>query len=444
MGRVCPPHVVIVFRNLRYRSVSNRMPEPPNGIVRTADGVPLKHSLQRALLRGRIRALMLVAPLLAFLIVAFVLPIFDMLFRSIENQIVSTVLPHTVVAIQDWDSTDGSLPGEDAFEVLVLDMQTAFANKTLGRVGRRLNYEVPGMSSLFRTSGRHATNINEAPYKDQLLKIDKRWGDIGTWRLIQRESGVLTGSYFLASVDLRLDDRGEIAWQSEERQIYLTLFFRTLWMSAVITLLCLVLGFPIAHLLATLPLRISNLLMILVLLPFWTSLLVRTTSWIVLLQTSGVLNDLLVFLNIVPQEGRLQMMHNKIGTFVAMTHILLPFMILPLYSVMKMIPPSYMRAARSLGATPFTAFIKVYMPNTISGIGAGCILVFIMSIGYYITPALVGGRTGTFISNFIANHVSQTLNWGLAAALGVILLVLVLAFYLLYQKIVGIDNMKLG
>ena len=151
-----------------------------------------------------------------------------------------------MVAIQDWDSTDGSLPGEDAFEVLVLDMQTAFANKTLGRVGRRLNYEVPGMSSLFRTSGRHATNINEAPYKDQLLKIDKRWGDIGTWRLIQRESGVLTGSYFLASVDLRLDDRGEIAWQSEERQIYLTLFFRTLWMSAVITLLCLVLGFPIA------------------------------------------------------------------------------------------------------------------------------------------------------------------------------------------------------
>ena len=111
---------------------------------------------------------------------------------------------------------------------------------------------------------------------------------------------------------------------------------------------------------------------------------------------------------------------------------------------MKMIPPSYMRAARSLGATPFTAFIKVYMPNTISGIGAGCILVFIMSIGYYITPALVGGRTGTFISNFICQPCQPNLELGSGGRLGVILLVLVLAFYLLYQKIVGIDNMKLG
>ena len=413
-------------------------------VMVTADGVPLKRSLERALFRSRLRAFLLVTPLLAFLTVTFVLPIFDMLFRSVDNAIVAEVLPRTVLALQDWDETGEALPPDSAFEALVGDIQVAFKAKTLGRVGRRLNFEKPGMSSLFRKSGRRAKRIDEAPYAEQVIKIDKKWGDIDTWRLIKREGGQLTPSHFLASLDLRRGDRGEVAWQPENRQIYLTLFWRTIWMSTLITVLCVLLGYPIAYLLATLPLKTSNLLMILVLLPFWTSLLVRTTSWIALLQTEGVLNDLLVLVGAVGDDGRLQMIHNKVGTFVAMTHILLPFMILPLYSVMKTIPPSYVRAARSLGATPFTAFVRVYMPNTVSGVGAGCILVFILSIGYYITPALVGGRTGTFISNFIASHVSETLNWGLAAALGVMLLGLVLALYFLYDKIVGIDNMKLG
>ena len=184
--------------------------------------------------------------------------------------------------------------------------------------------------------------------------------------------------------------------------------------------------------------------MILVLLPFWTSLLVRTSAWIALLQQEGVINDLLVWIGVVADDARLQTIHNQIGTVVAMTHILLPFMVLPLYSVMKTIPPSYMRAALSLGANPVMAFFRVYFPQTVPGIGAGGILVFIIAIGYYITPALVGGTKGTLISNFIAYHISTSLNWGLAAALGIILLGLVLALYLLYDKIVGIDNMKLG
>ncbi len=162
--------------------------------------------------------------------------------------------------------------------------------------------------------------------------------------------------------------------------------------------------------------------MILVLLPFWTSLLVRTSSWIVLLQQNGVINDVLVAIGLVSNDNRLQMMFNAIGTVIAMTHILLPFMILPLYSVMKTIPPSYVRAAKSLGATDWTAFWRVYFPQSVPGIGAGAILVFILAIGYYITPELVGGTSGIFISNRIAYHISSSLNWGLAAALGVILL----------------------
>jgi putative spermidine/putrescine transport system permease protein len=215
-------------------------------------------------------------------------------------------------------------------------------------------------------------------------------------------------------------------------------------MALVITGSCLLLGYPVAWLLANLPNKSANMLMILVLLPFWTSLLVRTSAWKVLLQEQGVINDVLVAIGLVADDSRLQLINNQFGTITAMTHILLPFMILPLYSVMKTIPPSYLRAAKSLGATDWTAFWRVYFPQSIPGIGAGAILVFILSIGFYITPELVGGTKGVFISNRIAYHISSSLNWGLAAALGTILLAAVMLLYWAYDKIVGIDNVKLG
>ena len=195
---------------------------------------------------------------------------------------------------------------------------------------------------------------------------------------------------------------------------------------------------------ASLPLRTSNLLLILVLLPFWTSLLVRTTAWIAMLQGQGVMNDLFVVFGFAEYDDRFSLIYNKTGVLIAMTHILLPFMVLPIYSVMKTISPSYVKAAKSLGATSSIAFWRVYMPMTIPGIGAGGLLVFILAIGYYITPEIVGGTKGVFISNRIAYHILKSLNWGLAAALGTILLVAVLILYWTYDKIVGIDNVKLG
>jgi putative spermidine/putrescine transport system permease protein len=163
-----------------------------------------------------------------------------------------------------------------------------------------------------------------------------------------------------------------------------------------------------------------------------------------MLQQQGVINDTLVWLNLVDEAGRLVLINNQLGTIFAMTHILLPFMVLPLYSVMRTIPETYTRAAKSLGATNWTAFWRIYFPLSVPGIGAGSILVFILSIGYYITPEIVGGTTGTFISNRIAYHISSSLNWGLAAALGTILLAVVLMLYWVYDRIVGIDNVKLG
>jgi putative spermidine/putrescine transport system permease protein len=161
--------------------------------------------------------------------------------------------------------------------------------------------------------------------------------------------------------------------------------------------------------------------MILVLLPFWTSLLVRTTSWIVLLQGECVINDLMISLGFIGDDGRLKMIYNQTGTIIVMTHVLLPFMILPLYSVMRVIPPSYARAARSLGATSWTTFRRIYLPQTLPGIGAGALLVFILAVGYFITPALVGGADGQLISNLIDFHMKNS-NWSMAAALSAMLL----------------------
>lgn len=411
-------------------------------VMTTADGTPLKVSLQRTNRRRKLQAFALVLPLLLFITVSFLLPIVDMIFRSVENPQVVTIMPRTAAALEGWNGE--SLPDESVFAALVEDLVEGRETREIGKVATRLNYESSGMRSLIMKSARQAGRIEEGPYREAVLDIDEDWENLDTWKLIQRESSPYTASYFLAAVDMRYNADGEIVEQPEYQQIYVKLFMRTLWISLVIMGMTLLLGYPVAFLLATLPARISNLLMILVLLPFWTSLLVRTTSWIVMLQTQGVLNDLMVWLGLISDDGRLQMIYNQTGTVVAMTHILLPFMILPLYSVMKGISPSYMRAARSLGATPLTAFIKVYLPLTAPGIGAGGILVFILSIGYYITPALVGGQSGQLISNSIAYHMQQSLNWGLAAAIGAILLFGVLALYLLYNKIVGVDNMKLG
>ena len=410
----------------------------------TADGILLKVSLARALRRKKLQALLLVAPLFLFIIITFFVPIVDMLFRSVENSIISEILPRSTALLKDWDAEGNALPSEAVFAAMVEDIKEGRENRTISRAGQRLNYEAPGMSSLFRSSGRKAKRIKEGPYKPALIKVHNAWGDIETWKLIKQFAPEYTDGYFLAAVDAKRKVDGDLTRVDEEARIYLHLFWRTLKLSLFITLMTLILGFPIAYLMAILPTKSSNMLLIFVLLPFWTSLLVRTTAWIALLQQQGVINELLVFAGLVGTDNRPQMIHNQFGSIVAMTHILLPFMVLPLFSVMKTIPKSYVRAAVSLGAHPWLAFWKIYFPNTVPGIGAGAILVFILAIGYYITPELVGGTEGTFISNRIAYHISGSLNWGLGAALGVILLGVVVALYLIYDKVIGIDNMKLG
>ncbi|WP_347827168.1 ABC transporter permease [uncultured Planktomarina sp.] len=417
-----------------------------NGPMMTMDGKPLKRSLAIALRRQKIRALLLISPLLIFVLFTFLFPIASMLFRSVENDIVSEILPETVVALYSWDAESDELPDEIVYSAFAGDLQRAAKAKDHTRVGLRLNYEKSGMASLFKKTARQAKKWDleaDTSFKAKLIETHKGWADIAVWQTLKTHSARYTSGYFLNSIDMRKTVSGP-EFQPEDRQILVTLFKRTLIISLVITMSCILLSYPVAWLLANLPMRQANLLMILVLLPFWTSLLVRTSAWKVMLQQQGVINDLLVALGMIEETGRLALINNQLGTVIAMTHILLPFMILPMYSVMQSIPPTYLRAAKSLGATNWTAFWRIYFPQSVPGIGAGSILVFILSIGYYITPEIVGGNKGVFISNRIAYHIFQSMNWGLAAALGTILLVAVLILYWAYDKIVGIDNVKLG
>ncbi len=410
-------------------------------MLTTADGKPLKAALAAAQAQSRRRAFYLVAPLLVFILISFVSPIIQMLSRSVHNPTFSDAAPNLV----QWFSQNpaGTEIGEAAYAALAADLVLMKKNRTSGAAGTRINYDVAGSRSMFTGTARAADKF-APPFKEAILKDDKGWDDPMMWRAMRSAADAYTGDFYLAAMDLTRDENGDIVRVEENRRVYMLLFQRTFLLAGLITVLCLVLAYPIAHLLAILPLAKSNLLMIFVLLPFWTSLLVRTTSWIVLLQSQGVINNTLVATKLLTEETRIQLIYNQTGTIIAMTHILLPFMVLPLYSVMRPINPSYVRAARSLGATSWTAFRRIYLPQTVPGIGAGVLLVFILAVGYYITPALVGGADGQLISNLIAFHMQKSLNWSLAAALAALLLGSVLVLYWLYDRLIGIDNLKLG
>ena len=411
-------------------------------IIYSSDGLPLEVSLKKAERRNKLRALFLVAPLFLFLVITYLFPIGDMLFRSIDDRMITSMLPKTYKSMEQWDGKE--LPEEPVYAAIYEDLSFLKKNKTYGKIIARLNYEKGGFSSLIKKTVRKINKFEKGNYKEQFIKVHKRWGQIEYLRALKNTAPKYTVAKYLKGVDLLFDEDRNIIQVEESRRIHKILWVRTFNVALWVTVFCFILAYPISHLLATLPMKYSNLLMICVLLPFWTSLLVRTSSWMVLLQQQGPINDLIVMLGIAPNDDRPELMYNVIGTFVAMTQILLPFMVLPIYSVMKTISPSLMRAGKSLGGTPFMAFRKVYFPLTVPGIGAGCLLVFIIAIGYYITPALVGGASGTLISNTIAYHMKSSLDWAFASALGTMLLVGVLTIYWIYNKLVGIDNIKLG
>lgn len=401
----------------------------------------LKKKLRKAESKQRLRAYALILPLFVFTLLTFLVPIGLMLYSSVHDPLVKETLPRTAALLQAMPNGP-VVPEERVYEALASDIKQAVENQTASNVASRLNYEESGLRTVFMKTARNLGEVEQGPWKEAFIGIDKAWGEPKIWSVLRQTSGEYTGNFYLHATDLKRDVQGEIERVAPDDRLYVDVFFRTLWVSLMVTLLTLAIGYPLSYWLAHMPSKTSNLLMIMVLLPFWTSLLVRTTAWVVLLQKEGVVNSVLMYTGLI--DDPMNLIFNRLGVVIAMTHILLPFMILPLYSVMRQIPPSYVRAARSLGAGPFMAFWRIYFPQSLAGISAGVLLVFILAIGYYITPALVGGAGDQMMSYFIADHLTRSLNWGLASALGGLLLVSVLILYAFYDRFVGITNVRLG
>ncbi len=418
-------------------------------VMRAADGTPLKVKLRQAERREVMRAFMLIAPLFLFIVISFLIPIMVMLKNAFYDPDIVNNLPQTTELLRQWDGK--ALPGEEVFAAFAADLKIASKARTVALVGKRLNYEIPTLKSKVTVTARKLDKIETGPWTEAVIATDPIWKDVFTWAVIKRAGSAITPYYLLSALDLRQGVDGGIERTPEERRIYLQVLGRTLGISAMVTLLTLVLGYPVAFMLATLPQRTASILMIFVLLPFWTSLLVRTTAWTILLQDGGVVAQFLHITGITwisnvlgLMSGEPQLFKTRFATVLAMTHIQLPFTLLPIYSVMKTISPTYMRAAKSLGATPFHAFRTVYVPQTMPGVAAGCLLTFILCLGYFITPALVGGGSDNMIAGFIDTAMNNEGNWGKSSALGFVLLTATLILYYVYNRLIGIDKMKLG
>jgi putative spermidine/putrescine transport system permease protein len=397
------------------------------------DAGDLQRQLARADRARKLRAFALTLPLLVFLLATFLVPIAALLKRAVENPEVANALPRTVVALQGWKRE--GVPTPEAFAAITADLGALPDSADAGALARRLNSEVPGARSLVMGTYRALPLAPGSPAETQarLLAVDERWGESKYWQAIAKNGSRWTPDYLLASVDLRRDAQGAVERMEPDQRAFGRILLRTFEISAIVTLWCLLLGYPLAYWLSTLSARQANVLMILVLVPFWTSILVRVAAWIVLLQSEGLVNHALIGVGVIDKP--LALLFNRTGVIVSMVHILLPFMILPLYSVMKSVPGTYLRAAVSLGSAPLAAFFRVYVPQTYPGIGAGALLVFILSIGYYVTPALLGGADDQMLSYYIAQYTNVNVNWGMACALGALLLAATLVLYALYRRV---------
>jgi putative spermidine/putrescine transport system permease protein len=410
------------------------------GALQGSDATALRLALSRADARRKCRAFALTVPLLVFLLLTLLVPIAALLQRAVENPEVVAALPRTVQSLKDWNPEAPPKPA--SYAALVEDLGHLSDSSDAGALARRLNSEVPGSRSLVMGTYR-ALPITGSPEEIQakLLQLDPRWAEPLFWQAIAKNSSRWTPDYLLASVDLQRDSKGKVERMPPDQRAFGAILLRTFQISFLVTAFCLALGYPLAWWLASLPARKANLLMILVLVPFWTSILVRVAAWIVLLQSEGLVNRGLMGIGLI--DSPLALLFNRAGVVIAMVHILLPFMILPLYSVMKNVPATYVRAAVSLGSAPLSAFFRVYVPQTYPGISAGALLVFILSIGYYVTPALLGGADDQMLSYYIARYTNVEVNWGMACALGAVLLTATMILYSVYRRI-GKAELSIG
>ncbi|MGG5809108.1 ABC transporter permease [Falsiroseomonas sp. CW058] len=326
-------------------------------------------------------------------------------------------LPRTRAELSRWDGQ--GLPPEPAFAAIAAELAAALEEQRIGEVAQRLNFERVGMRGLLLRTARAGPRLS-APFAESLPRLDPRWGEAGTWLMLRRAGGPATTLYLLRAVDMTRLPGGEVVAVAPEEAVFRTLFWRTLSVSLVVTLACVLLGYPVAAAIARLRAPWRGVALALVLIPFWSSVLVRSAAWFVLLSREGPVNAALLALGLV--EAPVQLVGTRFAVLLATVHVLLPVAILPMLSVMSRLDRRYLHAAASLGAGGWASFTRVWLPLTMPGVLAGAAMVFLLAVGFYITPALVGGERDQLVAWFIASFLNRDVNWGMAAALSVYLL----------------------
>jgi putative spermidine/putrescine transport system permease protein len=390
----------------------------------------MARDLARSARRARWSALLLVAPLLLFLLVVFIGPLLMMLSRGVRDAEVAQALPATVAALRHWDPAQ---PVPDAvFGALANDLSKAHTPAAVAEAAARLNYALPGLRAMLMSARARMRNLPVDP-KTYFVGLSPRWADKETWSAIRQASGPLTDFYILSALDLRRNAAGSIESLPAGESAFVPAILRTFGISLSVTAFAILLGFPFAYLMATTGKRVAGLMMLVLLLPFWTAVMVRVLAWSMLLGREGIVNDGLRSLGLLSQP--LDLLYNRTAVMISLVHIFIPYMVLPLYSVMRTIPAAQMRAAASLGAPPAMAFRRIFLPQVVPGLAAGSLLVFIHSLGVFVVPAVLGGPREQGLPVLVVNYVTKSPNWGLAAALSMVLLLSVYLLYWLFVKL---------
>jgi putative spermidine/putrescine transport system permease protein len=389
--------------------------------------------MQRPALRQRLTAVLLLAPLLAFMLSFFVAPLVTMMKSAVSDPVATEALPRTAAALAGWDRAN--VPPAPAQSAFAADIRALRNDEQFGDLVRRLNSTQSGFRSLLGKTRRALDGTGAV----DLAAIDPRWSETSWWVTIaDAVASPWTDKNLLAAVDLERNVAGNIAAMPEGASANRLIMIRTFVTAALVTLACILIGLPYAMVAASVEGWRRQILLGAVLLPLWTSLLVRTAAWYIVLQDNGLINAALKGLGLTSTP--IPLMFNRLGVIIAMTHVLLPFMVLPIFSVLIAIPRNLMPAAASLGAHPLRAFLHVLLPLSMRGVVSGALLVFMAALGYYITPALIGGANDQMISSVIAYYATAAANWGMAGALGLVLLAMTILLYAVYIRLTAAEE----
>ncbi|WP_051328642.1 ABC transporter permease [Geminicoccus roseus] len=360
--------------------------------------------------------LLLVVLPVAYLAFLYLVPLGSVAVLSVDNSAIHDSLPATAAAM------DEAGPASDAAAAALAQDLKAADRRSLGELARLLNLDAPGLRSLLIKTSRALDDIEVTGLAD-LRAIDPKWDEPVFWQALAENAAPLTLRHYATAIGLDRDPAG--GWQFDPNgAVYLHILLRTFWISLQVAVIACLVAYPLAYAIANGQPWLRAALLGAVLLSFWMSILVRSTAWVVLLQREGLINEALMALGLVREP--VQLIFNRLGTLLAMVHVLLPFAVLPLLNNMRQIPAQQRDAARSLGAGPVETFLRVYLPQTTRGILVGAGTVFILSLGFYITPALVGSPGDQLLSYYIADFMLKQLNWGMASTLSVVLLASVL------------------